>query len=71
MTNDNTPNESKKKKKLFVIKKYVLANYAAQALKLEREIAPDDCWVDEDWRKQQNEANLEGSHNIGFNTPKT
>lgn len=40
-------------KKLFVIKKYVWATSAINALKAEKKIKPDDCWVDEDWKKSQ------------------
>jgi len=47
----------KAKQKLFVIKKYVLADNAFQALKKERKQAPDDCWVDEEWRKKQEDVN--------------
>ncbi len=39
------------KDKLFVIKKYVMASSAQDALRKEKNIKPDDCWVDEDWRK--------------------
>ena len=46
----------KVKQKLFVIKKYVLADNAFQALKKERKQAPDDCWVDDDWRKKQEDV---------------
>jgi hypothetical protein len=51
------------KKKLFVIKKYIMATSAHEALKLERRVRPDDVWVDDDWKKE-NKYNLESS--IGY-----
>lgn len=38
-------------KKLFIIRKYVMANNAKQALSLEKNIKADDCWVDDEWKK--------------------
>jgi hypothetical protein len=37
--------------KLFIVKKYIIATSAHEALKKERTIRPDDVWVDEDWKK--------------------
>lgn len=55
----------KKIQKLFVIKKYVLAENAMEALKKEKKLAPDDCWVDEDWRRKQEDiTNFQSA--IGF-----
>lgn len=51
-------------KKLFIIKKYVIAESAADAIKKERRVRPDDVWVDEDWRKG-NQNNLASA--IGYN----
>ena len=45
------------KQKMFVIKKYIMATSAKEALKKELKIPADDCWVDEDWRKN-NKDNL-------------
>jgi len=56
----------KQKPKLFVIKKYVKALSAADAIRKEKTIAVDDCWVDDDWRKL-NKDNLADA--IGFNLP--
>lgn len=56
----------KQKHKLFVIKKYVRALSAADAIRKEKKIAVDDCWVDDDWRKA-NKDNLADA--IGFNLP--
>lgn len=38
--------------KRFIVKKYIMAKSAHEALKLERKVRPDDCWVDEDWKKE-------------------
>jgi hypothetical protein len=37
------------KDKLFVVKKYVMARSAADALRKEKRIKPDSVWVDEEW----------------------
>ncbi|HSY52440.1 MAG TPA: hypothetical protein VLC46_26805 [Thermoanaerobaculia bacterium] len=44
-------------RKIFVVRKYVKANSAAEAIRMERGIAPDECFLDEEWRK----ANLDAS----------
>lgn len=41
------------KEKMFVVKKYIMAKSAQEALRKEKKIPADDCWVDEDWRKGQ------------------
>jgi len=51
------------KDKLFVIKKYVKASCASEAIRKEKHIKVDDCWVDDDWRKN-NKDNLADA--IGF-----
>lgn len=53
-----------KRQKLFIVKKYIMASSAHDALKKERRHRPDDVWVDDDWRKQ-NPTELESA--IGFN----
>lgn len=57
--------EKPKFKKMFVIKKYVMATSAHEALKRERLVRPDDVWVDEDFRK---EHKYELQSAIGFET---
>ncbi len=52
-----------KKQKLFVIKKYIMAVSAVEALKKEWRYRPDDCWVDEQWRTE-NKVSLPSA--IGF-----
>ncbi len=43
---------TKPKLKLFIVKKYIMAESAHDALKRERRHRPDDVWVDEDWKKE-------------------
>jgi hypothetical protein len=38
--------------KLFIIRKYIIAKSAADAIKKDRKTPPDDVWMDEDWRKE-------------------
>lgn len=40
--------------KRYVIKKYIMAKSANQALRLEHKYKADDCFIDEDWRKDNN-----------------
>lgn len=39
-----------KKDKLFVVRKYIMAKSASEALKKERKFKPDDCFVHEQWQ---------------------
>lgn len=43
-------------KKLFVVRKYVVAVSVAQAVRLEKNQDADDCWLDDDWKKSQPNA---------------
>jgi hypothetical protein len=54
---------SKNKDKLFVVKKYVMAKSAQEALKKEKKQDADDCWVDEEWRKSNTDKLAQA---IGF-----
>ena len=51
-----------KPKKRYIIRKYVMAESATQAMKLEKNFRVEDVWVDEKWV----EANLNHSGSIGF-----
>ncbi len=53
----------KSNKKLFVVRKYVWATSASQALLREKKQRPDDVWVDEDFKR--NASNPKDA--IGFN----
>jgi len=52
--------------KLFVVRQYIWAKNAPHALKLAKEHKADECWVDEDFRK--NMSNLRDA--IGFKSEK-
>lgn len=54
---------SKPREKLFIIRKYIMAVSAAQAIKKDKVTPVDDCWVDDEWKKG-NEGRLENA--IGF-----
>jgi hypothetical protein len=51
------------KDKLYIIKKYVKAKSAAQAIRKEKTVQVDDCWIDDEWRKGEKD-NLAAA--IGF-----
>lgn len=53
--------------KMFVIKKYIMASSAKDALRKERKAPADDCWIDEEWRKSEKD-NLANA--IGFKLEK-
>lgn len=36
---------------MFVVKKYIMASSAQEALRKEKSTPADDCWIDEEWRK--------------------
>jgi len=40
-------------KKLFVIRKYLMAKSAEEAIKLEKNVGVGDCWIDEEWKSEQ------------------
>ena len=41
-----------KEKKVFIIRKYIKASSAKEALRIEKRFEADDCWVDEEHHKQ-------------------
>lgn len=45
--------EKRKKEtnKLFIVKKYIMAKSATEAIRKDRYTKIDDVWVDEDWKK--------------------
>lgn len=51
------------KEKLFIVRKYIKAKSAADAIKKDRAHPVDDVWVDDEWKK--GEAN-KLSESIGF-----
>jgi hypothetical protein len=46
MKKDNT--------KMFILRKYVRAKSASDAIRKDKQTPVDDVWVDDDWKKQQN-----------------
>jgi hypothetical protein len=50
-------------KKLFVVRKYIMAESASDAIRKESKQKVDDVWVDEEWKKVHTE---EDTKNIGF-----
>lgn len=49
--------------KRFIIRKYIMATSASEALKKEKKFKADDCWVDEKWIEQ---ATRDNPPAIGF-----
>lgn len=43
-------NENEKKR--FVVRKYIMANSATQAIRLDKKTPVDDVWVDEKWQDE-------------------
>lgn len=50
--------------KRYIIRKYLFARSAKEAIAKEKHVKTDDCWVDENWL---NNANRDLSPAIGFN----
>lgn len=53
-------------KKVFIIRKYVLAETAEQAMKLEKKVPVHDCWVEESSLKDSIAALQKDPNKIGF-----
>lgn len=53
----------KSKADQYIIRKYVMAKSALGAIRQDKKTPVHDCWIDEDWKKQQNQQ-LESC--IGF-----
>lgn len=49
--------------KRYIIRKYIMANSAKEALKKERALEADDVWVDDEWKRLEDERL---KTNIGF-----
>lgn len=43
----------KSPKMLFVVRSYIWAKDAKEALNLATKTAPQECWVDEKWKERQ------------------
>lgn len=57
--------KKKDNRKLFVVKKYIWANHASEAIRKDKTQRVDDVWVDEDWKK----TNSSPKDAIGFYQP--
>ena len=53
----------KKQHKLYIVRKYVMARSAREAIELSRNREPDDVWVDDEWKK---DSKNQLSSAIGF-----
>lgn len=54
------------KLKMYVIKKYVMAKSAAEAIQREPKHPVDSVWIDDDWSKGQGDRLADA---IGFSVP--
>lgn len=43
------------KEKRYIVRKYIIAKTINEALRKEKNTIPDDCWVDEDWKKENSQ----------------
>lgn len=43
------------KEKRYIVRKYIMAKTIQEALRKEKKTRPDDCWVDEDWAKENSQ----------------
>jgi polysaccharide deacetylase 2 family uncharacterized protein YibQ len=53
-------------KKLYIVRKYVIANSITDAIKKEKKVEIDDCWLDDDFKRASIDNMLENKKNIGF-----
>jgi len=49
--------------KRYIVRKYIMAVSAKQAIKLDKKFEPDDAWLDDKWIEQQSKDNAPA---IGF-----
>lgn len=40
----------------YIVKKYIMARSAKHAIAIEKDVAVTDVWVDEEWRKMNDEV---------------
>lgn len=53
-------------KKIYIIRKYIVAKSAAEAIRKEKKVAVDDCWVEDNTHKEYLYEQIEGKKDIGF-----
>lgn len=51
-------------KKLYIIQKYVVATSVSQAIRIEKKITAQECWLDDDWKKAHKPSF--NNKNMGF-----
>ena len=54
------PRTMKKTDKRFIVRKYVMAHSALDAIKNEKKIEVADVWIDDEWLKIERPNQLEG-----------
>ena len=47
---------AKKQQKLYIVRKYIMATSVKDAIKKDRTEQVDDCWLDDDYKKQLTSA---------------
>lgn len=52
--------------KVYIVRKYIIAKSAQEALKKEPKTKVDDVWVDDDTHKELLKAKILESNKIGF-----
>lgn len=65
------PAKTEKTEKLYIIRKYIYAPSAKLAISRETKHPVDDCWVDDDWKKNQASIQANLASPIGFVMDKT
>ncbi len=53
-------------KKIYIIRKYVLASSAKEAIKLSERKPVDDCWAEDDTHKDQLRELVKSANSLGF-----
>lgn len=54
--------EEPKKEKRYIVRKFVMAHSAEEALKRERDLIPDEVFVDDEWQKGKEFSSAVGFH---------
>lgn len=44
-------NRDREKDKMFIVRKYIKARSASEAIKKDKTVPVHDVWIDEDWKK--------------------
>lgn len=57
-------------KKIYIIRKYVLARSAEEAIRLSKRKQVDDCWAEDDTHKDQLKELVKSANSLGFTNKK-